>query len=60
MDMGLSGVNLSKPGSEGNTNLSQNTTDVPGLIDSDIYDPVTEDPNFVITPPMFNNTVKYI
>lgn len=64
MDMGLDGISLSKPGgSGGSSNLSEDTittTDKPIQLDSDVYDPVTEDPNFVTTSSMFNNYIKYI
>lgn len=54
MDMGLSGVGLSKPGAV----IPASDPTEPSQLDSDVYDPVTEavEP----TTQMFNNSIKYI
>ncbi|XP_026758590.2 uncharacterized protein LOC113518038 [Galleria mellonella] len=59
MDMGLNGIGLSKPGSNG---LNQSSNDTSGTeqsqLDSDVYDPVTEDTP--TTTKLFQNSIKYI
>lgn len=64
MDMGIDGVSLSKPG--GNPlNTATNadiTNDIePTQVNSDVYDSVTEDPDYEKTSqPMFKNSIRYI
>ncbi|XP_059048023.1 uncharacterized protein LOC131843408 [Achroia grisella] len=57
MDMGLNGIGLSKPGNSGLNQVSNDTAGTEQL-DSDIYDPVTE--NISTTTRMFQNSIKYI
>ncbi|XP_011559223.3 uncharacterized protein LOC105389751 isoform X1 [Plutella xylostella] len=59
MDMGLSGVSLSKPGGSGGTNPG--TASEPGeptQVNADVYDPVTETIKATKSP--FLNAIKYI
>lgn len=58
MDMGFDGVSLSKPGGPHSADDNSNTTDF-GQMDSDVFDAVTENLPLT-TPPMFNNSIKYI
>ncbi|RVE54435.1 hypothetical protein evm_000920 [Chilo suppressalis] len=55
MDMGISGVNLSKPSTKPQSEANTAATDQQ---DSDVFDTVTE--NNLLTTPMFSNSIKYI
>ncbi|CAG4979552.1 unnamed protein product [Parnassius apollo] len=62
MDMGIDGVSLSKPGGSNNpSNTDITDTLEPTQVNSDVYDPVTEDPNYVTTSKaIFKNSISYI
>ncbi|CAH2050173.1 unnamed protein product, partial [Iphiclides podalirius] len=66
MDMGIDGVSFSKPGG-GSTpintvsNMDTASDAEPTQVNSDVYDPVTENPNYVSTSkPLFRNSIRYI
>ncbi|CAK1601798.1 unnamed protein product [Parnassius mnemosyne] len=65
MDMGINGVSLSKPGDSNNpsntvTDMDTMDTLEPTQVNSDVYDPVTEAPNYVTPKAIFKNSISYI
>lgn len=59
MDLGIDGIHLTKPNTNQITGGDGESTERPQL-DSDVYDPVTENDSVTTQDPVFNNSVKYI